>query len=82
MTSTVAVVDGRLVDRVGMAKLPPPSARRSIRKRARASLRDMAQELGVSPMTVLRWEQGESEPWLSHAVAYRQLLDALSEAST
>jgi transcriptional regulator with XRE-family HTH domain len=54
-------------------------ARRSIRKAARASLRDVADELGVSPMTVLRWEQGKSEPRTRHAIAYRELLDQLRE---
>ncbi len=82
MRSTAAVTDGSLVSRVKAGQLPPPSIRRSIRRRARASLRDFGLELGVSPMTVLRWEQGSTEPRLAHAIAYRKLLDALSEASS
>lgn len=82
MTSTTAAVDGGLPERVRMAKLPPPTMRRAVRLRARASLRDVASELAVSPMTVLRWEQGLSEPRLAHAIAYRRLLDALSEAAS
>jgi DNA-binding transcriptional regulator YiaG len=81
MRSTNAVVDGSLVERVRASQLPSPSVRRSIRLSARVSLRDVAAELSVSPMTVLRWEQGKSEPRLVHAVAYRQLLDALREAA-
>lgn len=82
MRSTTAVADGDLVSRVRAGQLPPPFMRRSVRRRARASLRDFGNELGVSPMTVLRWEQGTTEPRLVHAIAYRALLDALSEASS
>jgi DNA-binding XRE family transcriptional regulator len=57
------------------------SARREIRCSASASLRDLADELGVSPMTVLRWEQGKTKPRLAHAIAYRRLLDQLAEAA-
>lgn len=82
MRSTAAVVDGNdLVSRVRAAQLPPVAMRRSIRRRANASLRDMADVLHVSPMTVLRWEQGTTEPRLQNAAAYRQLLDALHEAT-
>lgn len=41
----------------------------------------MALVLKVSPMTVLRWEHGTTEPRLENAIAYRQLLDALHEAT-
>ncbi len=82
MTSTAAVVDGEdLVSRVRAAQLPSVAVRRSIRRRANASLRDMGLTLGVSPMTVLRWEHGTSEPRLENAIAYRRLLDALDEAT-
>jgi DNA-binding XRE family transcriptional regulator len=77
MRSTTAAVDDDLVARVRAGQLPSPSMRRSIRHAARASLRDFADEIGVSPMTVLRWEQGKSEPRLKHAILYRQLLDDL-----
>lgn len=82
MTSTAAAVDGNdLVSRVRAAQLPPVAVRRRIRRRANASLRDMGLSLGVSPMTVLRWAQGTTEPRLENAIAYRQLLDALDEAT-
>lgn len=44
------------------------------------SLRAMAAELGVTPMTVQRWESGAAMPRLEHAVAYRRLLDELDQA--
>ncbi len=68
------------MERVRQSRLPPPLTRRRIRLRARATLRDLARELHVSPMTVLRWEQGTSEPRLDQAVRYRQLLEALEQA--
>ncbi|MFI6513573.1 multiprotein-bridging factor 1 family protein [Streptosporangium sp. NPDC050855] len=89
MTSKVVAVDpgeaavkrdALLVDRVRAAQLPPPSVRRRVRRSSRATLRDLASVLNVSPMTVLRWEQGKAEPRLEHAIAYRRLLDALAEA--
>lgn len=70
-----------LIDRLNAARLPEPDKRRSIRKASGASLRDVATELGVSPMTVLRWEQGQGEPRTEHAIAYRRLLDQLEEFS-
>ncbi|MEU9833275.1 helix-turn-helix transcriptional regulator [Streptosporangium sp. NPDC048047] len=71
-----------LVVRVRAAQLPPPRVRRRIRRASKASLRDFADHLGVSAMTVLRWEQGKAEPRLSHAIAYRRLLDEIREATS
>lgn len=48
---------------------------------AGATLRDVGEELGVSAMTVMRWEQGKSVPRLEHAIAYRELLDQLREVA-
>lgn len=81
-SATTAVVDGSLIDRVTAGQLPPPGMRRSIRKKARATLRDFAAELNVGPMTVLRWERGETEPRLGHAIAYRRLLDGLRDVTS
>lgn len=72
--------DQPLPDRVRAAQLPSPRVRRRIRTNSRATLRDFANVLGVSPMTVLRWEQGRAEPRLEHAIAYRRLLDQIKEA--
>lgn len=70
-----------LISRVRASQLPTPAVRRTIRRRAGAPLREMGKALGVSPMTVLRWEQGATEPRLENAIAYRRLLDALQEAT-
>jgi DNA-binding XRE family transcriptional regulator len=77
-----AHIPSALAERVKAAQLPPVAARREIRCTARATLRDLADELGVSPMTVLRWEQGRTVPRLAHAIAYRRLLDQLAEATS
>ncbi|WP_130445344.1 helix-turn-helix transcriptional regulator [Kribbella rubisoli] len=79
MESTTATADGGLVERLRAARLPAPASRKSIREEAGATLRDIADELAVSPVTVLRWEQGKSEPRLEHAIRYRRLLDELRE---
>ncbi|MCF6745107.1 helix-turn-helix transcriptional regulator [Blastococcus sp. KM273128] len=70
-----------LAEQVRAAQLPPPVARRQIRCDARVSLAEMAAELDVSAVTVQRWEQGTFEPRRDKAIAYRNLLDALREAS-
>jgi len=72
---------GRLATLVrAAAQLPEPAERRRIRMAARASLRQMAAELGVSPMSVCTWERGQVEPRLDHAAAYGRLLTELSRA--
>lgn len=71
------VVD--LVTRLRSNWLPPPAERRAIRKRARASLADVAATLGVEKMTVSRWERGVAQPWPRHRAAYICLLQALAQ---
>lgn len=70
-----------LAERVAAGRLPAPSARRSIRLSAGVTLREMADELGVTPMTILRWEQGV-EPRRERAIRYRQLLTELQHVAT
>lgn len=70
-----------LVDELRAAQLPPPPVRRARREAAGASLRDFGRELGVSAMTVFRWERGDATPRRDRAVAYRQLLDELGEVA-
>jgi len=85
MESAGAVVDGRdLIARMRASRLPPPAARRSIRLAAGVSLRELAEAfpIPVSPMTVLRWEKGQTAPRRNHAVAYRRLLDELQRAAS
>lgn len=69
-----------LVQRVRAARLPHPSIRERIRIDAGLSLRALADELDVDPMSVYRWEKGLVRPRLDHAIAYRELLDRLQEA--
>lgn len=76
MQSTVA----QLVERVKASTLPDAVDRRRIRERAGLSLREIGEALGVDPVTVLRWERGV-QPTRSHAIAYRELLDAIAEAT-
>jgi DNA-binding XRE family transcriptional regulator len=85
MTSYVTASTHRrsgLAERVRKAQLPSVEIRKSIRHSSGVTLRDLADELGVSPMTVLRWEQGKVQPRLDHAIAYRKLLDQLAEATS
>jgi DNA-binding transcriptional regulator YiaG len=70
-----------LAAQVRAAQLPPPSERQAIRKTARLSLRRFGRALGVSDVTVLRWERGDAEPTLEHAVVYRELLDELRRSA-
>lgn len=67
---------------VAASTLPPPKERRRIRRAANASLREFAAELGVDPMTVLRWERGEVVPRREYAIRYRELLEALDAVVT
>jgi DNA-binding XRE family transcriptional regulator len=62
------------------ARLPAPAERKRIREAAGVSLRQMAAELGVSPMSTSAWERGEVEPRLDHAAAYGRLLAELESA--
>lgn len=70
-----------LPQRVSAAKLPPPAERARIRAEAHASLRDFSDELGVTPMTVARWEAGTVHPRLDQAAAYARLLTDVAAAT-
>lgn len=52
-------------------------AGRTLRRSAGLSLRDMGDALGVSWVTVFRWETGERRPSGDNAVAYAEFIDAL-----
>lgn len=66
-----------LTEKLRAAQLPPPWERRAIRIGAGASQRELAHELDVTPLTISRWERGDSEPRRDKAIAYRRLLDEL-----
>ncbi|WP_364704891.1 helix-turn-helix domain-containing protein [Streptomyces ossamyceticus] len=71
-----------LAERVRAARLPAPGERAQIRAQAGVTLRDFAQTLGVSQMTMSRWERGEAEPRLQQRVAYALLLREVAAATT
>lgn len=56
------------------ASLPTPAIARALRVRAGISQARIARELGVSRMTVSRWESGAHRPRGVHLVAYGALL--------
>lgn len=58
-------------------RLPTPSMRRAIRESAGVSQLRVASSLGVTRMTVSRWESGIREPRGEHLVSYVALLDEL-----
>ena len=70
-----------LLERVAaVAGLPRPRDRRRIREAAGVSQSDVAAALGVSTMTVNRWERGLIRPRGQKAVEYTKLLEALDDA--
>jgi DNA-binding XRE family transcriptional regulator len=69
-----------LAERVREARLPSPALRRHIRQAAGVTLVEMAEELGVTNVSVLRWERGDCEPRRDRAIAYRRLLEELQAA--
>ncbi len=71
-----------LFDDIKAAQLPPPPERRRIREAAGVSCREAARVLGVSPMTVVHWEEGRTPRHRSLAIRYRKLLDALEEVAS
>jgi DNA-binding transcriptional regulator YiaG len=70
-----------LVERARAAQLPAPWRRRQIRENARVAQHELAASLGVTTMTVNRWERGTTSPRGAHAAAYASLLEQLEEAT-
>ncbi|HEX3538858.1 MAG TPA: helix-turn-helix transcriptional regulator [Acidimicrobiales bacterium] len=82
MSPNPADFDPKAVVRmIEQSQLPPSSIRRNIRLAAHLSLREMANALGVSPMTLLRWESGDATPRRAAAVRYRTMLDSLAKVT-
>ena len=74
---------GTLADEVQlMATLPVPAERMAIRRRARVSRERVADELGVQPLAVARWERGTREPRGELRLRYSRLLRMLDEIVT
>ena len=71
-----------LLERVrATGKLPAPRRRRQIREAAQVSQRELAAALGVSVMTLNRWERGLARPRGKNAAAYASLLEQLEDAT-
>jgi DNA-binding transcriptional regulator YiaG len=61
--------------------LPSPGVAREIREAAMVSQERLAAELGVHPLTVLRWEAGTRTPQGELRRAYARLLRELQDAA-
>jgi DNA-binding transcriptional regulator YiaG len=66
-----------VLELAAVRKLARTGKARRIRLRADVSLREIAAPLGVSPVTVFRWETGERSPRGEKALAYAELLHRL-----
>ena len=62
-------------------QLPSRALARAIREEAGVSQKRMAEELGVHPVTVARWELGTRRPRGRTLKAYVEVLAALRQAS-
>lgn len=60
-------------------RLPTPSMAREVRRAAGLSQGRIAKELGVTRITVSRWESGTRAPRGELLVSYVDLLDQLSD---
>jgi DNA-binding XRE family transcriptional regulator len=70
-----------LTEVLARSALPPPGTRRQIRVSAGVSQERVGREVGVDRATVCRWESGDREPSLAHAVAYLRVLQTLKGAT-
>jgi DNA-binding XRE family transcriptional regulator len=66
---------------VRAAQLPSVAERKRVREAAKASLRMIADELGVSITAVWHWENDQDGPSMENAARYRKLLEDLAEAA-
>lgn len=60
-------------------ELPAPTLARAIREAAGVSQSAVARGLGVTRMTVCRWESGRCRPSIEHLAAYAEILRALHD---
>jgi transcriptional regulator with XRE-family HTH domain len=68
-----------LIDEVRARRMPEPKVRREIRVAAGVSQVRMAEEIGVDRTTLIRWENGESQPRGDAGARYAKLLSDLHE---
>ena len=62
-------------------ELPPFAVARMIREAAEISQQRLGAEVGVTRMTVARWENGSRRPRGAHLLAYSRLLRELREVA-
>lgn len=73
---------GALLEEVRVRpRFPTPGVCRDLREAAGLSIRRVAGAVGAAPMTVHRWETGESQPSGERAARYARLLAGLADAS-
>ena len=69
-----------LLERVRERRLPPPSMRRRLRRGAGLAQRELAAAVGVTRLTLWRWEVGQSQPRGARRERYAQVLAQLAAA--
>jgi len=69
-----------LLGRARSRRLPPPATRRLLRLQAGLYQRELASALGVSRLTLHRWESGSFEPRGERRQRYAEALAQLASA--
>jgi DNA-binding transcriptional regulator YiaG len=67
----------QLRERAEQSKLPSPSERRAIRRRAGVSVAELASALHVSPAVIYFWESGQRNPSRGFRERYLEALGIL-----
>lgn len=70
-------MQSQLREVVAARQLARSGAARVLRESRGLSLADLAKAVGVSAVTVLRWERGENSPRSEHASRYGRILEEL-----
>ena len=70
-----------LAEEVKASRLPPARVAKAIRESAGVTQRRLAEEVGVHPVTVCRWESQTRTPRGSRRRRYAEVLAALEEAT-
>lgn len=65
-----------IMDRDPIPDLPPVRERRKLRERFGVTMQELADTIGVSRMTIHRWERGSKEPAGKNREEYAKILQA------
>lgn len=71
----------RVLEKAKLSELVRSGRAREVREAHKLSLGDIGSALGVSAVSVLRWERGDNFPAGDHASAYLRLLEQLEEVT-